>query len=52
MSRADGALERLGTSRSSAPGFVDACLLGLGGSGRVELKLDRGGGVVLHLVRG
>ena len=33
-------------------GFVDAGLIGLGGSGRIEIKLDLGGGMVLHLVRG
>ncbi|NMG56033.1 IS66 family insertion sequence element accessory protein TnpA [Aromatoleum aromaticum] len=32
-------------------GFVDAGLLKLGG-GRLELKLDLGDGVVLHLTRG
>ena len=34
-------------------GFVDAGLVDVGGgAGRPELKLDLGGGVVLHLVRG
>ncbi|MCK2086632.1 hypothetical protein MXC99_00240 [Thauera aromatica] len=34
-------------------GFVDAGLIDVGGgAGRLELKLDLGGGVVLHLVRG
>ena len=33
-------------------GFVDAGLIGLGGGGRIEIKLDLGGGMVLHLVRG
>jgi hypothetical protein len=33
-------------------GFVDAGLIGLGGGGRIEIKLELGGGVVLHLVRG
>lgn len=35
-------------------GFVDAGLIGVGDerAGRLELKLDLGGGVVLHLVRG
>ena len=33
-------------------GFVDAGVLGLSGAGRLELRLDLGGGVVLHLVRG
>ena len=31
-------------------GFVDAGLLG--GGGRLELRLDLGGGVILHLSRG
>ena len=33
-------------------GFVDAGLIGLCGGGRIEIKLDLGGGMVLHLVRG
>jgi hypothetical protein len=36
-------------------GFVDTGLIGVGvggGAGRLELTLDLGGGVVLHLVRG
>ena len=33
-------------------GFVDAGLIGLSGGGRIEIKLDLGGGMVLHLVRG
>ncbi|HRP26743.1 IS66 family insertion sequence element accessory protein TnpB [Thauera sp.] len=33
------------------PGFVDAGTLRLGG-GRIEIKLDLGDGVVLHLSRG
>ena len=33
-------------------GFVDAGLIGLGGGGRIEIKLDLGGGMILHLVRG
>ena len=32
--------------------FVDAGLLGIGGSGRLEIRLELGGGVVLHLTRG
>ena len=32
-------------------GFVDAGLIGLGGGGRIEIKLDLGRGMVLHLVR-
>ena len=32
--------------------FVDAGLIGLGSGGRIEIKLDFGGGMVLHLVRG
>ena len=33
-------------------GFVDAGLIGLGSGGRIEVKLDLGGGMVLHVVRG
>lgn len=33
-------------------GFVDAGRIGLGGDERLEVKLDLGGGVVLHVVRG
>lgn len=33
-------------------GFVDAGVLGPSGAGRLELRLDLGGGVVLHVVRG
>lgn len=33
-------------------GFVDAGRVGVGGDGRIEVKLDLGGGVVLHVVRG
>ena len=33
-------------------GFVDAGLIGLGGGGRIEVRLDLGGGVVLHVLRG
>ena len=33
-------------------GFVSAGRIGLGGDGRIEVKLDLGGGVVLHVVRG
>ena len=32
--------------------FVDLGVLGSGGASRLELKLDLGGGLVLHLVRG
>ncbi len=32
--------------------FVDLGVLGSGGGARLELKLDLGGGLVLHLVRG
>lgn len=32
-------------------GFVDAGTLKLGGSGRLELRLDLGDGVILHLSR-
>ena len=34
------------------PGFVDAGTVRLGGGGRLEIKLDLGEGVVLHLTRG
>jgi hypothetical protein len=33
-------------------GFVDAGLLGVGSGGRLELRLELGDGVVLHLTRG
>lgn len=33
-------------------GFVEAGRIGLGGDERIEVKLDLGGGVVLHVVRG
>ena len=33
-------------------GFVDAGTLKLGGTGRLELRLDLGEGVILHLSRG
>ena len=33
-------------------GFVDAGTLKLGGMGRLELRLDLGDGVILHLSRG
>jgi len=33
-------------------GFVDAGTLKLGGTGRFELRLDLGDGVILHLSRG
>lgn len=33
-------------------GFVDAGTLKLGGTGRLELRLDLGDGVILHLSRG
>ena len=33
-------------------GFVDAGTLKLGGGGRLELRLDLGDGVILHLSRG
>ena len=33
-------------------GFVDAGLIGLCDGRRIEIKLDLGGGMVLHLVRG
>ena len=35
-----------------ATGFVDAGTLKLGGTGRLELRLDLGDGVILHLSRG
>ena len=45
------------TTQSAAPameriGFVDAGTLKLGGGGRLELRLDLGDGVILHLSRG
>ena len=33
-------------------GFVDAGRIGLSGDERIEVKLELGGGVVLHVVRG
>ena len=33
-------------------GFVDAGLLGVGGGGRLEIRLELGGGVVLQVTRG
>lgn len=33
-------------------GFVDAGVLGLGGGGRIEIRLELGDGIVLHLKRG
>lgn len=33
-------------------GFVDAGTLKLGGGGRLELRLDLGDGLILHLSRG
>ena len=33
-------------------GFVEAGSLNLGGTGRLELRLDLGDGVILHLSRG
>lgn len=41
-----------GDGAEAPRGFVDAGVLGLGGAGRLELKLELGGGMVLHLVRG
>jgi transposase-like protein len=35
-----------------SPGFVDLGALSSTGADRLELKLDLGGGLVLHLVRG
>ena len=45
------------STQSAAPameriGFVDAGTLKLGGTGRLELRLDLGEGVILHLSRG
>ena len=37
---------------SELTGFVDAGTLKLGGTGRLELRLDLGDGVILHLSRG
>lgn len=50
---ADGGMKAETASPGAAGGFVDAGLIGLGvGSGRLAVKLDLGGGVFLHLVRG
>ena len=45
------------STQSAAPameptGFVDAGTLKLGGTGRLQLRLDLGDGVILHLSRG
>lgn len=41
------------TPRDTAVGFLDLGMLGSGSSGRrLDLKLDLGGGLTLHLVRG
>lgn len=41
------------TPRDTAAGFLDLGTLGSGSSGtRLDLKLDLGGGLTLHLVRG
>jgi putative transposase len=39
------------TAKETRPGFIDLGALAGGGT-RVELKLDLGAGVLLHLVRG
>ena len=44
--------ERLTPSPDHSPGFVDLGALSSTGSDRLEVKLDLGGGLVLHLVRG
>ncbi|WP_348760071.1 hypothetical protein [Candidatus Methylocalor cossyra] len=36
----------------AAPGFVEAGVLSLAGAGPLELTLDLGDGLVLHLKRG
>lgn len=41
-----------GDGAAAPRGFVDAGVLGPSGTGRLELRLDLGGGMVLHLVRG
>jgi hypothetical protein len=33
-------------------GFVDAGRIGLNGGGQIEVRLDLGGGMVLHVLRG
>ena len=44
---------RQGSEGAPEPtGFVDAGTLKLGGTGRFELRLDLGDGVILHLSRG
>ncbi|MCK0505324.1 IS66 family insertion sequence element accessory protein TnpA [Aromatoleum anaerobium] len=45
-----GAADARTPARQAA--FVDLGVLGSGSASRLELKLDLGGGVVLHLVRG
>jgi hypothetical protein len=39
-------------ARTRQEAFVDLGVLGSGGGSRLELKLDLGGGLVLHLMRG
>lgn len=44
---------RSGAQRALEPAsFVDAGTVKLGGTGRLELRLDLGDGVILHLSRG
>lgn len=55
-SRLDGAADRpparnKASVTNTAAGFIDLGAL-RGGSSRLELRLDLGGGVLLHLVRG
>ena len=49
---ADTASAGRATALVERAGFVDAGLIGLGSGGRIEVKLDLGGGMVLHVVRG
>lgn len=44
--------DRLIRPADHSPGFVDLGALSSTGADRLELKLDLGGGLVLHLVRG
>lgn len=50
IATASGAPEAQTPARPEA--FVDLGMLGSGGTSRLELKLDLGDGLVLHLVRG
>jgi len=47
-----GAGDRLTPPANHSAGFVDLGALSSTGADRLELKLDLGGGLVLHLIRG